>query len=136
MCRCWLRRATLTTRPTRPGGGFRLGSRATDQWNWTSLCAPTSTRRRPSTPLRCCWRTGADHDHPGMIGAAKDGTLLLDEIGELGLDLQPKLLRFLESGEVCPIGQATPFRIDVRIVAATNADIEQQVIDGRFREDL
>jgi transcriptional regulator with PAS, ATPase and Fis domain len=80
--------------------------------------------------------TGADRDHPGMIGAARDGTLFLDEIGELGLDLQPKLLRFLESSEICPIGETTPFTINVRIVAATNADVEQQVKDGRFREDL
>jgi DNA-binding NtrC family response regulator/tetratricopeptide (TPR) repeat protein len=80
--------------------------------------------------------TGADRDHPGMIGAARDGTLFLDEIGEMGLDLQPKLLRFLESGEICPIGESTPFTISVRIVAATNTDVEQQVKDGRFRADL
>ena len=80
--------------------------------------------------------TGADRDHPGMIGAARDGTLFLDEIGELGLDLQPKLLRFLESGEICPLGESTPFNINVRIIAATNADIEQLVKDGRFRDDL
>ena len=80
--------------------------------------------------------TGADRDHPGMIGAARDGTLFLDEIGELGLDLQPKLLRFLESSEICPVGESTPFTINVRIVAATNANPEQQVKDGRFREDL
>jgi DNA-binding NtrC family response regulator len=80
--------------------------------------------------------TGADRDHPGMIGAARDGTLFLDEIGELGLDLQPKLLRFLESSEICPVGESTPFTINVRIVAATNANVEQQVKDGRFREDL
>jgi transcriptional regulator with PAS, ATPase and Fis domain len=80
--------------------------------------------------------TGADRDHPGLIGAARDGTLFLDEIGELGLELQPKLLRFLESGEICPIGESNPFTINVRIVAATNADVEQQVKDGRFRADL
>src|SRR6185436_10636248 len=80
--------------------------------------------------------TGADRDHPGMIGAARDGTLFLDEIGDLGLDLQPKLLRFLESSEICPVGESTPFIINVRIVAATNANVEQAVKDGRFREDL
>jgi transcriptional regulator with PAS, ATPase and Fis domain/tetratricopeptide (TPR) repeat protein len=80
--------------------------------------------------------TGADRDHPGLIGAARDGTLFLDEIGELNLDLQPKLLRFLESNEVCPIGESTPFTISVRIIAATNADLERQVKDGRFRADL
>jgi transcriptional regulator with PAS, ATPase and Fis domain/tetratricopeptide (TPR) repeat protein len=80
--------------------------------------------------------TGADRDHPGMIGAARDGTLFLDEIGELGLDMQPKLLRFLESNEVCPIGEVTPFQVDVRVVAATNSNVEQLVEDGRFRSDL
>ena len=80
--------------------------------------------------------TGADRDHPGLIGAARDGTLFLDEIGELSLELQPKLLRFLESREICPIGASTPFTIDVRIIAATNADPEQQMNEGRFRADL
>jgi DNA-binding NtrC family response regulator len=80
--------------------------------------------------------TGADRDHPGVIGAARDGTLFLDEIGELSLDLQPKLLRFLESREICPIGESTPFTIDVRIVAATNADVEEQMKAGLFRADL
>jgi transcriptional regulator with PAS, ATPase and Fis domain len=80
--------------------------------------------------------TGADRDHPGMIGAARDGTLFLDEIGELGLDMQPKLLRFLESNEVCPIGEVTPFQVDVRVVAATNSNVEQLVEEGRFRSDL
>ena len=80
--------------------------------------------------------TGADRDHPGVIRSARDGTLFLDEIGELGLDLQPKLLRFLESGEICPVGESTPFLVDVRIVAATNANLEASVREGRFREDL
>ena len=80
--------------------------------------------------------TGADRDNPGLIRAAQDGTLFLDEIGELGLDLQPKLLRFLESGEINPLGETTPFSVNVRIVAATNANLRQLVQDGRFREDL
>ena len=80
--------------------------------------------------------TGADRDYPGIIRGARDGTLFLDEIGELGLDLQPKLLRFLESGEICPVGESTPFLVDVRIVAATNANLEASVREGRFREDL
>jgi DNA-binding NtrC family response regulator len=80
--------------------------------------------------------TGADRDHPGIIRGARDGTLFLDEIGELSLDLQPKLLRFLESGEICPVGESTPFLVDVRIVAATNANLEASMRDGRFREDL
>jgi sigma54-dependent transcription regulator len=57
-------------------------------------------------------------------------------IGEFGLDLRPKLLRFLESGEICPLGDATPFTVDVRVIAATNANLEQAVKDGRFRDDL
>jgi transcriptional regulator with PAS, ATPase and Fis domain len=80
--------------------------------------------------------TGADRDNPGLIRAAQDGTLFLDEIGELGLDLQPKLLRFLESGEINPLGETTPFSVNVRIVAATNANLRDMVVQGRFREDL
>jgi transcriptional regulator with PAS, ATPase and Fis domain len=80
--------------------------------------------------------TGADRDNPGLIRSARDGSLFLDEVGELGLDLQPKLLRFLESGEICPLGDSTPFTVDVRIIAATNSNLEQSVKDGRFREDL
>jgi DNA-binding NtrC family response regulator/tetratricopeptide (TPR) repeat protein len=80
--------------------------------------------------------TGADRDNPGLIRSAQEGTLFLDEVGELGLDLQPKLLRFLESGEIHPLGETTPISVNVRIVAATNADLQQLVADGRFREDL
>ena len=71
-----------------------------------------------------------------MIRAAAGGTLFLDEIGESTLDIQPKLLRFLESGEVHPIGETHPQRVDVRIIAATNADVDALVAQGRFREDL
>jgi transcriptional regulator with PAS, ATPase and Fis domain len=80
--------------------------------------------------------TGADRDQPGLIRSARDGTLFLDEIGELDLELQPKLLRFLESGEICPLGDPTPFTVDVRIIAATNSNLELSVKQGRFREDL
>jgi len=80
--------------------------------------------------------TGADRDNPGVIRGARDGTLFLDEIGEMNLELQPKLLRFLESGEICPLGEATPFVVNVRIVAATNSHLEGLVKEGRFREDL
>ncbi len=71
--------------------------------------------------------TGADRDNPGVIRSARDGTLFLDEIGEMSLDLQPKLLRFLEAGEICPLGESTPFPVNVRIVAATNANLEDLV---------
>jgi transcriptional regulator with PAS, ATPase and Fis domain len=80
--------------------------------------------------------TGAERDSLGMIRTAKDGTLFLDEIGELGIDLQPKLLRFLECGEIAPLGEPSPLRVDVRILAATNANLEDLVQEHRFREDL
>ena len=80
--------------------------------------------------------TGANEDRPGVIRAAAGGTLFLDEIGEMSLETQPKLLRFLESGEVLPLGDTRPQLVDVRIVAATNKDLEQLVADGLFREDL
>jgi transcriptional regulator with PAS, ATPase and Fis domain len=80
--------------------------------------------------------TGAERDSPGLIRAAAGGSFFFDEIGELALDLQPKLLRFLESGEICPLGESTPFTVDVRIIAATNSNLEQLVKDTRFREDL
>ena len=80
--------------------------------------------------------TGAQDAFQGVIRAATGGTLFLDEIGEMPLDVQPKLLRFLESGEIHPLGEPRPIAVDVRVVAATNANLEQLVADGRFREDL
>ncbi len=80
--------------------------------------------------------TGAVSDQPGLVRAASGGTLFLDEIGDLQLDVQPKLLRFLEQSEIMPIGETRPQRVDVRVLAATNADLEQRVAEGKFREDL
>jgi DNA-binding NtrC family response regulator len=80
--------------------------------------------------------TGAQEGFAGVIRAATGGTLFLDEIGELPLDVQPKLLRFLESGEIHPLGETQPTIVDVRVVAATNANLERMVDEGRFREDL
>lgn len=80
--------------------------------------------------------TGAVADSPGVIRAAGNGTLFLDEIGDLPLDIQPKLLRFLQEGEIQPLGEQRPVKVDVRIVAATNTDLEEMVAAGRFREDL
>lgn len=80
--------------------------------------------------------TGADSHHAGFVGNAEGGTLLLDEIGELPLGVQAKLLRFLETGEYHPLGEATPVRADVRIIAATNRDLQAQVKAGHFRTDL
>jgi transcriptional regulator with GAF, ATPase, and Fis domain len=80
--------------------------------------------------------TGAALDHPGVIRAANGGTLFLDEIGELPLDIQPKLLRFIENSEVFPLGERAPVRVNVRILAATHRDLAALVRDGKFREDL
>src|SRR5262245_55539017 len=80
--------------------------------------------------------TGAVSDQPGLVRSAAGGTLFLDEIGDLPLDVQPKLLRFLEQSEILPIGDTRPQRVDVRVLAATNADLEQRVAEGKFREDL
>jgi transcriptional regulator with PAS, ATPase and Fis domain len=80
--------------------------------------------------------TGAFQSRPGRIHAAQGGTLLLDEIGELPLSMQTKLLRFLQEGEVQPLGSSDVFRVDVRILASTNADLVRRLQEGRFREDL
>ena len=80
--------------------------------------------------------TGAVQSYAGRILAAQGGTLFLDEIGELPLSLQAKLLRFLEQKEVQRLGSSEALRVDVRVVAATNADLPDRVQQGRFREDL
>jgi transcriptional regulator with GAF, ATPase, and Fis domain len=80
--------------------------------------------------------TGAVTDSQGVIRTAAGGTLFLDEIGDLPLDLQPKLLRFLQEGEIQPLGEQRPIKVDVRIIAATNSDLEDMVAQGKFREDL
>jgi len=80
--------------------------------------------------------TGAVNDSPGVIRSAAGGTLFLDEIGDLPLDVQPKLLRFLQEGEIQPLGEQRPSKVDVRIIAATNTDLEDMVAKSRFREDL
>jgi len=80
--------------------------------------------------------TGAVQAYAGRIHAAQGGTLFLDEVGELPLSLQAKLLRFLDAKEVQRLGASDVVRVDVRVVAATNAHLEQQVEDGSFRPDL
>ena len=80
--------------------------------------------------------TGAIGRRPGAFETANTGTVFLDEIGELPLDLQPKLLRVLESKEIRRIGNSETKKIDVRIVAATNRDLRSEVDKGKFREDL
>jgi NtrC-family two-component system response regulator AlgB len=80
--------------------------------------------------------TGAVRDNPGRIATCEGGTLLLDEIGDLPANLQPKLLRFLQDKEYERVGDYTTRKANVRIIAATNRDLDKAVIEGRFREDL
>ncbi|HEY6119320.1 MAG TPA: sigma-54 dependent transcriptional regulator [Pyrinomonadaceae bacterium] len=80
--------------------------------------------------------TGALNDNSGLIRAAENGTLFLDEVGDLPLALQPKLLRFLQEGEVHTLGEHAPRKVSVRVIAATHKDLEQLVREKLFREDL
>jgi transcriptional regulator with GAF, ATPase, and Fis domain len=80
--------------------------------------------------------TGADHDRVGLMGTADRGTLFLDEIGEMPPELQPRLLRVLQSGDFNRLGSVRPERVDVRVVASTNRDLEREVEEGHFRSDL
>ena len=80
--------------------------------------------------------TGAMSDHAGLIRSAENGTLFLDEIGDLPLPLQPKLLRFLQEGEIHTLGERAPRKVNVRVIAATHKDLETLVSEKLFREDL
>ncbi len=80
--------------------------------------------------------TGADKDHKGFFEVANGGTLFLDELGELDKNLQVKLLRFLEAGEIQRLGESQPVVVDVRVISATNKDLRQMIAEGHFREDL
>ncbi len=80
--------------------------------------------------------TGAAYDHKGLIPSAEGGTLFLDEIGDMPLPLQAKLLRVLQDREVRPVGSATLMLVDVRVISATHRDLDLEMKEGRFREDL
>lgn len=80
--------------------------------------------------------TGADRDRMGVFESANRGTVLLDEIGDIELNFQLKLLRFLQEREIRPVGASRARQVDVRVLAATNRDLQQMVEDGKFREDL
>ena len=80
--------------------------------------------------------TGADRDKTGLFEHANGGTLFLDEIGDMPLSTQAKLLRVLQNQEVLRVGSLTPQKVDVRVVAATNKDLRQQIAERQFREDL
>lgn len=80
--------------------------------------------------------TGANSRKIGLFEMANHGTILLDEIGDFPLELQPKLLRVLQQGELYRIGCSTPVKLDVRVIAATNANLKARMLDGTFREDL
>ena len=80
--------------------------------------------------------TGAVSEQPGLVRTAAGGTLFLDEIGDLPLDVQPNCCGFSSSRRSCAIGETKPQKVDVRVLAATNADLEQRVAEGKFREDL
>jgi len=80
--------------------------------------------------------TGADRDRQGVIDSARGGSVFFDEIGEIPLDFQPKLLRFLQEKEYRPLGLGVPKKADVRIIAATNRSLDTMVRESKFREDL
>jgi DNA-binding NtrC family response regulator len=80
--------------------------------------------------------TGADRDRAGLFEAAHRGTIFLDEIGDIELNFQLKLLRFLQEREIRPVGASRPKQVDVRVLAATNRNLQKMVEDGKFREDL
>jgi DNA-binding NtrC family response regulator len=80
--------------------------------------------------------TGATNDRKGWFELANHGTLFLDEIGDMPMSLQGKLLRVLEDGEILSVGSAKPVKVDVRVIAASNADLPTKILDGSFRQDL
>src|SRR5690606_28938521 len=80
--------------------------------------------------------SGPTSDRPGRFESADQGTIFLDEVGELPLPVQAKLLRVLQNGEVQRLGSDQPKRVDVRVIAATNRNLKEQITEGAFRADL
>ncbi|MCP4692401.1 MAG: sigma-54 factor interaction domain-containing protein, partial [Desulfobacterales bacterium] len=80
--------------------------------------------------------TGASHDSKGLFQVGHKGTVFLDEIGELSLPIQVKLLRAVQEKNIKPVGGSEDIAVDIRIISATNKDLEDEVVEGRFREDL
>jgi DNA-binding NtrC family response regulator len=130
------------------------GETGTGKELWGSLVHASGPRRnKPFLPVNCAALTvtlaesqlfghekgsftGAIGRSVGVFRAAEGGTVFLDEVGEMPLELQPKLLRVLQQREVTPVGSSHPVPIDVQIIAATNRELEVEVSEGRFREDL
>ena len=127
------------------GTGKGVLARAIHQWSprasfpFATVSAPTLSAQLLESELFGHAKgafTGAVRDNPGRVAACDGGTLFLDEIGDLPLALQPKLLRFVQDREYERVGESRTRRADVRMVTATNVDLEAAVREGRFREDL
>ncbi len=130
------------------------GETGTGKEIWARTLHKLSLRReKPLVPVNCAALTptlaesqlfghvkgaftGASGQSFGVFRAAQGGVVFLDEVGEMPMELQPKLLRVLQESEVTPVGAAHPERVDVQVIAATNRDLEIEVQEGRFREDL
>ena len=105
-------------------------------WRSTARLSRANCSKANCSGHRAGSFTGAAKDKKGLFEEADKGTLFLDEIGEMPVELQAKLLRVLESGEFIKIGETRPTRVDVRLIAATNRDLEKEIAAGNFREDL